>query len=68
MNIFSERLRELRKEKSMTLLQVSKALDMPLGTYANYEQGVREPSLSTLNLLCDFYGVSSDYLIGRSDY
>ena len=68
MNIFSERLRELRKEKSMTLLQVSKALDMPLRTYANYEQGVREPSLSTLNLLCDFYGVSSDYLIGRSDY
>lgn len=43
-------------------------LNIPLTTYANYEQGVREPSLSTLNALCDVYGVSSDYLLGRSDY
>lgn len=67
MNIFATRLKELRKEKAMTLKQVSMALGMPLMTYANYEQGKREPSLSTLNLLCDFYDVTSDYLIGRTD-
>ena len=67
MNIFSERLKELRKEKSMTLKEVATHLNMPLSSYANYEQGVREPSLSMLKKLCDFYDVSSDYLIGRTD-
>lgn len=67
MNIFAIRLKELRKEKAMTLKQVSMELGMPLMTYANYEQGKREPSLSTLNLLCDFYDVTADYLIGRTD-
>ena len=51
----------------MTLKQVSMKLGMPLMTYANYEQGKREPSLYTLNLLCDFYDVTADYLIGRTD-
>ena len=67
MNIFAERLKELRKEKSLTLKEVSTLLGMPLMTYANYEHGDREPSLATLNLLCDFYDVSADYLIGRTD-
>ena len=67
MNIFFIRLRELRHEKQMTLKQVSQELNMPLMTYANYEQGKRQPSLETLCLLCDFYDVSADYLIGRTD-
>ncbi len=67
MEIFANRLKELRHEKAMTLKQVSSSLDMPLMTYANYEQGKRQPSLETLNLLCDFYDVSADYLIGRTD-
>ena len=67
MDIFATRLRELRNEKTMTLKQVSSELNMPLMTYANYEQGKRQPSLETLSLLCDFYDVSADYLIGRTD-
>ena len=67
MNTFSERLKELRKEKELTLKQVSFSLNIPLTTYANYEQGVREPSLQMLNALCDFFEVTSDYLIGRTD-
>lgn len=67
MDIFATRLRELRHEKTMTLKQVSSELNMPLMTYANYEQGKRQPSLETLSLLCDFYDVSADYLIGRTD-
>lgn len=68
MNIFSQRLKDLRQEKGLTLKQVSALLNIPLSTYANYEQGVREPSIAMLNALCDVYDVSSDYLIGRSDY
>ena len=51
----------------MTLNQVSMVLNMPLSTYAGYEQGVREPSIDMLKKLCDFYDVSADYLIGRTD-
>lgn len=68
MNIFAQRLKELRQDKGLTLKQVSALLNIPLSTYANYEQGVREPSLAMLNALCDVYEVTSDYLIGRSDY
>ena len=67
MNILSERLKELRKEKNLTLKQVAISIQMPLTSYANYEQGTREPSIETLKKLCDFYDVSADYLIGRSD-
>ena len=67
MNIFAIRLKELRTEKGLTLKQLSASLGMPLMTYANYEQGKREPSLDTLRLLCRFYDVTSDYLLGLSD-
>ena len=67
MNIFSTRLKELRQERELTLKAVSTLLECPLTTYANYEQGKREPSLSMINALCDLYDVTSDYLLGRTD-
>ena len=68
MSTFSNRLKELRQEKHLTLKEVSTRLGVPLTTYANYEQGTREPSIDMLNSLCDVFEVSSDFLIGRSDY
>lgn len=67
MTNFAEKLKELRLERRLTLKELSSLLDMPLTTYANYEQGKREPSIATLKLICDFYDVSADYLIGRTD-
>ncbi len=67
MNKFSERLKELRAEKGLTLKQVSEALSIPLQTYANYEHGTREPPLDLIIAICDFYEITSDYLLGRSD-
>lgn len=64
---FNERLRQLRLEAGYTLKYVSLNIGIPLSTYSNYEQGIREPSLAVLKLICDFYNVSSDYLIGRSN-
>jgi len=61
-------LKDLRKEKGMTLKQVSAQLDMPLQTYAAYEHGTREPSIAVIITLCRFYDITSDYLIGLSDY
>lgn len=68
MSIFSIRLKELRQEKHLTLKEVSSLIGIPLTTYANYEQGTREPSIDMLKILCDVFDVSSDYLIGRTDY
>lgn len=65
--MLEKKLKELRTEKGWTLKHVATLLNVPLTTYANYEQGTREPSLEMLNSLCTVFDVSADYLIGRSD-
>lgn len=67
MNKLAERLKELRTEKLLTLKQLSNELGIPLQTYANYEHGTREPPIDLLISMCDYFEVSADYLIGRSD-
>lgn len=59
----NERLKELRHEKGLTLKQVSSALQISLNAYANYEYGIREPSLDIIKRICKFYNISSDYLL-----
>lgn len=63
-----EKLREARLGKSLTLKEVAAGVAIPLQTYAGYEHGTREPSIEMLKRLCDFFDVSADYLIGRSEY
>ncbi len=67
MNKLSARLKELRTEKNFTLKQISEALTIPLQTYAGYEHGTREPPIDLLIAVCDFYEITADYLIGRTD-
>ena len=61
------RLRQLRLEAGYTLKVVAAGIGVPLSTYSNYEQGIREPSVDTIKRICDFYDVSADYLIGREE-
>jgi len=63
----AERLKELRKEKGLRQEQVAVALDISMSSYCLYEQGKREPTASVLCRMADYYGVSADYLLGRSD-
>ena len=65
MATFSTRLQELKETKKLLQKDAAKALDVPLRTYQRYEHGQQEPQLSTL--MADFYGVTLDYLAGRSD-
>lgn len=65
--MLGKRLKELRAEKGLTLHQVAKELGINFMTYAHYEYGDREPSIDMLRRLCDFYDVTADYLIGRTD-
>lgn len=64
---FSERLRQLRISHNLTLREVSAAIGLSLMAYAHYEHGDREPSIETLKKLCDYFNVSADYLIGRTE-
>ena len=62
-----EKLKDLRKEKELTLKQVASGLSIPLQTYAAYEHGTREPSIAMIFAICKFFDITSDYLIGLSD-
>ncbi|MBD5133335.1 MAG: helix-turn-helix transcriptional regulator [Clostridiales bacterium] len=63
----AERLRELRKEKNLRQEHLAVALDIGMSTYCRYEQGKREPTASLLVQMADYYDVSVDYLLGRTD-
>ena len=68
MSKFSERLLALRKERNLNQEDLLEEFDISIRTYRRYETGVSEKIiLSTLRKMADFYGVSVDYLIGRSD-
>lgn len=63
----NEKLRELRLEKGVTQKEVANALNISKSAYANYEQGVREPSYLVLINICKYFKVSADYLLGLED-
>ncbi|SET00546.1 helix-turn-helix domain-containing protein [Anaerobranca gottschalkii] len=62
-----KRLRELRKEKKINQLKLAMDLNMTQASISKYEMGKREPSLEVLEKLSDYFGVSTDYLIGKSN-
>lgn len=64
--MMQNRIRQLREEKHMTQLRLSTELGMTQETISAYETGKHLPSLNTLIALADLFGVSVDYLLGRS--
>jgi transcriptional regulator with XRE-family HTH domain len=67
MSNFSDRIEELKKAKGIMQKDLAKVVNMPLRTYQRYEYGQREPDTSVLIAVADFFNVSIDYLVGRSD-
>lgn len=67
MSAFSERLIALRANAGLSQDAAANELGLASRTYQYYEADEREPRLSTLVRMADFYGVSLDYLAGRSD-
>ena len=61
----SEQLKKIRKEKGLTIQAVCDGAGISVRTYQNYEYGKREISSEALYKLADFYGVTTDYLLGR---
>ena len=65
--MFSERLKASRKSKGLTQKDLAAFLGISERGYQNYEMGKREPNLEVLKQLADFLGVTTDYLLGRSE-
>ncbi|MBD5100804.1 MAG: helix-turn-helix transcriptional regulator [Clostridiales bacterium] len=68
MKIFQERLLEQRKLNKLTQQQVSEYLHITQPSYIRYENGSAEPSLENLVKLADLFDVSTDFLLGRTQY
>ena len=67
MSNLSERLLVLRKERKLNQEDLVEPFEVTVRTYRRYETGEREPCASTLCKIADFYDVTIDYLVGRSD-
>ncbi|MEK5469285.1 helix-turn-helix transcriptional regulator [Paenibacillus sp. FSL R7-0210] len=66
-NLLSEKITKLRKGRNLTQQQVAKSLELTRSAYSQYELGTRNPDHDILNKIADFYDVSIDYLLGRTE-
>lgn len=67
MDKFAQRIKELRNEKKQTQKDMAELLGIKLRAYQYYESGTHYPEVPNLIKLADYFGVSTDYLLGRSD-
>ena len=62
-----ENIRNLRIDNGYTQKQIAQQLGISQNTYSQYEVGVLNYPVDALMILADFYGVSVDYLLGRTN-
>ena len=67
MDIFSERFKTLKSQKSCTYPQIAEHLSLKPSVVKAYASGEVKPGYNALIALADFFNVSLDYLVGRSD-
>ena len=67
MTLFSQRLKELRQKSGKTQKDMAEFLGIIIRGYQRYEYGEGYPEVPGLVALADFFDVSTDYLLGRSD-
>ena len=67
MTDFSDRLKELRKEKKLKQTDMATFLEITTRHYQDCEYGKVTPSATMLIKLADYFDVSTDYLLGRTD-
>lgn len=64
---FSETMSELRRKKGASQRTAAANLGISQALLSHYENGAREPGLDFVCRACEYYGVSADYLLGRTD-
>lgn len=66
--MFSNRLKELRQKAQVTQKELAQSINSSQQNIALYEQGRRKPKYETLEKLSVFFNVSTDYLLGKTDF
>lgn len=64
---FSERIIELKNSRNLLQKDIAQAINITIRQYYRYEKGQTQPTLPVLLALADYFDVSIDYLVGRSD-
>ncbi len=64
---YRTRMRNLREDRDLTQKAVAAVIQKSQQGYSHIEEGRAELKIEDLIKLCDFYGVSADYFIGRTD-
>ena len=65
--MYYPRLRDLREDRDLVQKEVAAVLGIDQRLYSNYEIGKREIPTRFLTVLADFYGTSTDYILGRTN-
>lgn len=65
--MLGDTIKELRTEKGITQAQLAKSIGVSQKAIDYWERNVNEPKASYLVLLCDYFQISADYLLGRKD-
>ncbi len=66
--LVSERIRELMKEHDLNQVRLAEQVGVKQNTISAWLRGKKEPCITSLWLLADFFDVDIDYLVGRKDY
>lgn len=66
-NKFKDNLKSLREDKGIGQVELAKKIGVSKGTISFWENGLREPTMSSLISLSQFFDVSIDYLVGLKD-
>lgn len=64
---YIKRIRDLREDNDLTQQEIANVLGTSQTMYARYERGANELPIHHLLTLCNFYHVSADYILGRSN-
>ncbi|MDO4865383.1 MAG: helix-turn-helix transcriptional regulator [Clostridia bacterium] len=64
MKEYWEILRELREDRDIKQITIAKLLGTTQQVYSRYENGINELPIRHLKILCEYYGVSADYILG----
>ena len=67
MEILGQRLLLLRKQKGLAQKDVAERIGISFNSYCRYEKNEREPMAPTIVAMADYFNVSADYLLGRTD-
>lgn len=65
--MYFQRLKDLREDKDMKQVQIAELLGIQQTVYSRYERGFQNIPIEHLIFLADYYNVSTDFILGRTD-